>query len=47
MSLPQRILPQVAYSLVGRILILKYEKDIKLLNDILKIDNNLSIFPKD
>jgi len=37
---------KVAYSLVGRTLILKYEKDIKLLNDILKLDNNLSIFPK-
>ena len=37
---------KVAYSLVGRILILKYEKDIKLLNDVLKLDNNL-IFSKD
>ena len=37
---------KVAYSLVGRILILKYEKDIKLLNDVLKLNNNL-IFSKD
>lgn len=34
---------KVAFNLVGRILILKYEK-LKLLNDILKLDSNLLIF---
>lgn len=37
---------KVAYSFMGRILILKYEKDMKVLNDVLKLYNNLSIFLK-
>lgn len=38
---------KVTYNLVDRILILKYKNHIKLLNDVLKLDNNLLIFSKD